>query len=74
MGVWEHMNEAVLLSNRLTGTPVTFGSPMAYTELSRSFGIYIPYFRYQYVNDRVGDPVNIIQGLYYGPSVGIGID
>jgi hypothetical protein len=26
------------------------------------------------VNDRVGDPVNIINGLFYGPSVGVRID
>jgi hypothetical protein len=71
---WEFMNEAVLLSNHLVATPVTYNSPMAYTQLARKFGIYHPYFRYQYVNDRIGDPVNILQGLYYGPSVGIRID
>ena len=47
---------------------------MAYTQVSRGFGIYRPYFRYQYVNDRNGDPVNILHGLYYGPSAGIRID
>lgn len=71
---WEFLNEAVLLSNRLVGTPLIFRSPMAYTQISRKFGIYRPYFRYQYVNDRPGDPVNIIQGLYYGPSIGIRTD
>jgi hypothetical protein len=71
---WEFLNEAVLLSNHLVGTPVTFRSPMAYTQVSRKFGIYRPYFRYQYVNDRVGDPVNVLQGLYYGPSIGLRID
>ncbi len=71
---WEFMNEAVLLSNHLEGTSATYRSPMAYTQLSRKFGIYHPYFRYQYVNDRIGDPVNILQGLNYGPSVGIRID
>jgi hypothetical protein len=71
---WEFLNEGVLLSNHLTGTPITFRSPMAYTQLSRKFGIYHPYFRYQYVNDRIGDPVNILQGLFYGPSVGVRID
>jgi hypothetical protein len=71
---WEFLNEAVLLSNHLAGTPVTYRSPMAYTQISRKFGIYRPYFRYQYVNDRRGDPVNVISGLYYGPSVGVRID
>jgi hypothetical protein len=71
---WEFFNEAVLLSNHLAGTPITFNSPMAYTQLSRKFGLYRPYFRYQYVNARVGDPVNILQGLFYGPSVGVRMD
>jgi hypothetical protein len=26
------------------------------------------------VNDHIGDPVNILQGLFYGPSVGIRVD
>jgi hypothetical protein len=71
---WEFLNEAVLLNNHLDSTPVTFRNPMAYTQLSRKFGMYHPYFRYQYVNDRVGDPVNIIQGLFYGPSIGLRMD
>ncbi len=71
---WEFMNEAVLLTNHLVGTPLTYKSPMAYTQLSRKFGIYRPYFRYQYLNDRLGDPVNVLQGLFYGPSVGIRVD
>jgi hypothetical protein len=71
---WEFMTEAVLLSNRLVGTPLIYRSPMAYTQLSRKVGIYHPYFRYQYVNDRIGDRVNILQGLYHGPSAGIRID
>jgi hypothetical protein len=71
---WEFLNEAVLLTNQLVGTPLTFKSPMAYTQVSRKYGIYRPYLRYQYVDDRVGDPVNILQGLFYGPSVGVRID
>src|SRR5581483_5075112 len=71
---WEFLNEAVLLTNHVVGTPLYYRSPMAYTQIARKFRIYSPYFRYQYVNDRVGDPLNIIQGRYYGPSVGIRID
>jgi hypothetical protein len=71
---WEFLNEAVLLSNHLDSTGLTFRSPMAYTQVGRKFGIYRPYFRYQYVNDRMGDPVNILQGIYYGPSVGLRMD
>ena len=72
---WEFMNEAVLLSNHVTGTPAPFRSPMAYTQLARKFGrIYKPYFRYQYVSDSMKDPVNLLKGTYYGPSIGLRID
>ena len=47
---------------------------MAYTQFARKFGIYQPYFRYQYVHDNVNDPVNLLVGKYYGPSVGLRID
>src|SRR5579862_6462821 len=71
---WEFLSEAVLLSNHLLGTPRPFRSPMAYTQLARKFGIYRPYFRYQYISDNVKDPVNILKGTYYGPSIGIRVD
>ncbi|MGA2597035.1 MAG: hypothetical protein ABSH09_08580 [Bryobacteraceae bacterium] len=71
---WEFFTEAVLLSNHFTGTSQSFRSPMAYTQLARAFGIYKPYFRYQYVRDNVNDPVNLLKGTYYGPSIGMRID
>jgi hypothetical protein len=71
---WELLNEAVMLSNHLSGAPAAFRSPMAYTQIARAFGIYKPYFRYQYVHDNVQDPVNLLQGKYYGPSIGLRID
>jgi len=71
---WEFLTEGVLLSNRLTGTPGAFRSPMAYTQIAHKFGIYKPYFRYQYVRDSLNDPVNILKGTYYGPSLGLRID
>jgi hypothetical protein len=71
---WEFFNEAVLLSNHVMGMSEPFRSPMAYTQVARKFGIYKPYFRYQYVKDNVNDPVNILKGTYYGPSVGMRVD
>jgi hypothetical protein len=71
---WEFLNEAVLLSNHVTGVPRPFRSPMAYTQIARAFGIYKPYFRYQYVSDNEQDPVNILKGTFYGPSIGLRID
>jgi len=72
--VWEFLNEAVLLTNHITGTAQSYRSPMAYTQVARTFGIYKPYFRYQYVSDSVKDPVNLLKGTYYGPSIGMRID
>ncbi len=71
---WEFMTEAVLLSNHLEGTTQSFRSPMAYTQVAREFGIYKPYFRYQYVRDNAQDPINLLRGTYYGPSIGMRID
>ncbi len=71
---WEFLNEAVLLSNNQDGTIKPFRSPMTYIQAARKFGIYKPYFRYQYVRDHVGDPLNLLEGTYYGPSVGLRID
>ncbi len=71
---WEFMNEGVMLSNHLTGSFAPYRSPMAYSQIARKFGIYKPYFRYQYVRDNVNDPINILKGTYYGPSVGMRVD
>ena len=71
---WEFLNEAVLMTNDLKGDPNLFRSPMSYIQVARKFGIYKPYFRYQYVRDHVGDPVNYLEGTYYGPSAGLRID
>jgi hypothetical protein len=71
---WEFLNEAVMLSNNQDGTPRPFRSPMSYIQMARKFGIYKPYFRYQYVRDHLGDPLNLLEGTYYGPSAGVRID
>jgi hypothetical protein len=71
---WEFLNEAVLLTNKQDGIIAPFRSPMSYIQAARKFGIYKPYFRYQYVRDHLGDPLNLLQGTYYGPSVGLRID
>jgi hypothetical protein len=71
---WEFLNEAVLLTNTQDGIIAPFRSPMSYIQAARKFGIYKPYFRYQYVRDHVGDPLNLLEGTYYGPSVGLRID
>ncbi len=67
---WEFMNEGVLLTNHMESGR-TFNTPLAYTQLSRKFGVVRPYVRYQFVNSPMGDPVNVYNGLYMGPSLGM---
>ena len=72
--VWEIMNEAVLVTNKISGTDLVYHTPLMYTQISRAFGRYRPYFRYQYVNSPSDDPVNIFTGRYMGPSAGLRMD
>ena len=71
---WELLNEAVLLHNKMDGAAKSFNSPLSYAQISRKFGVYRPYFRFQYVNVPNNDPVNIFTGRYDGPSVGLRMD
>jgi hypothetical protein len=72
--VWEFMNELVVQRNRPDGQNRTFNTPLAYTQISRKFGKYRPYFRYQYVNVPSGDPIYAAVGRYDGPSAGMRFD
>ena len=68
---WEFLNDAVLLNNRIEGQNHIFRTPMMYTQISHKFGAYRPFFRYQYVNSPLNDPVNSYLGRMTGPSVGV---
>jgi hypothetical protein len=53
-----------------------FDTPGFYTQVSKLFGSYRPYFRYQYVNASDNEPVfgpiyNVPVGRQQGPSVGL---
>jgi len=71
---WEFMNEGVILMNRINGQQKIYNTPLLYSQVSRRFGAYRPYFRYQYVNSPLKDPVNIYTGRYEGPSFGLRMD
>ena len=56
-----------------------FNTPGFYTQISRGFGSFRPYFRYQYVNATNNEPIffpvyNVSVGLQHGPSVGVRYD
>jgi hypothetical protein len=72
---FEWLNEFVLIRDTPVGSRV-FNTPGFYTQISKLFGSYRPYFRYQYVNANNNEPVfgpiyNTPVGLQQGPSVGV---
>jgi hypothetical protein len=70
---FEWLNEAVLVRHAPEGLRV-FNTPGFYTQISKQFGAYRPYFRYQYVNAADSEPVFPEVGLRQGPSVGLRFD
>ena len=71
---WEFLNEAVLMNNQVAHSDLSYHTPLMYTQVSRAFGKYRPYFRYQYVNVPTADPISIFNGRYQGPSFGLRMD
>lgn len=56
---YEFLNEALLVRHAATqaAPPGIFHTPGFYTQFSRRFGKYRPYYRYSYVNAGVAEPV-----------------
>ena len=71
---FEWLNEALLLRHAPQGTSRVFDTPGFYTQVSKRFGSYRPYVRYQYVNASQSEPVFSDVGLRHGPSVGLRYD
>jgi hypothetical protein len=71
---WEIFNEAEWMNHKSVGLPKTYNTPFAFTQVSRKFGVYRPYFRFQYVNVPADDPFNSFRGRYEGPSFGLRMD
>ena len=71
---YEWLNEAVLIRHAPQGLGAIFNTPGFYTQISRRFGPYQPYFRYQYINVGQREPVFPEVGLRQGPSVGLRYD
>jgi hypothetical protein len=79
---YELLNEGMLVrhSGSLTGAPGIFHTPGFYTQFSRRFGKYRPYFRYSYVNAGVAEPIygdpadGPIVGRRNGPTFGLRFD
>jgi hypothetical protein len=70
---YEWLNEAMLIRNA-AASGRTFNTGGGYTQISRQWGKYRPYLRYQYVNVPVSDPIFGDVGLRHGPSLGLRFD
>jgi hypothetical protein len=76
---YECLNEGMLVSHKLPGG-ATFRTAGFYTQFSRRFGHYRPYFRYSYVNAPADDPIYgnpaeiPLVGRINGPTVGLRYD
>ena len=71
---FEWLNEALVVRHTPDGTSRLFNTPGFYTQLSKQYGPYRPYFRYQYVNAPSDEPLFPDVGLRHGPSVGLRYD
>ena len=74
---YQWLNEALLVRQAPRGPSPspTVNIPGFYTQISKRFGAFTPYFRYQYVNAPLNGPVFYTNvGLQYGPSVGLRYD
>jgi hypothetical protein len=79
---YEILNEGEVIRHvgTIEGGPGTFNTPAFYTQFSRAFGKYRPYFRYQYFNAGATDPIygnpalGLSLGRRNGPSLGLRFD
>jgi hypothetical protein len=71
---FEWLNEVLVIRHAPFGLSHVFETPGFYTQLSKQFGSYRPYFRYQYLNESDQEPVFPDIGLRHGPSVGLRYD
>ena len=79
---YEFLNEAMLVrhSGSSTGAPGIYHTPAFYTQVSRRFGSYRPYFRYAYINAGVNEPIygdpedGEVVGRRNGPTLGLRYD
>ena len=71
---FEWLNEVVLVRHSPQGTSHVFDTPGFYTQISKRWGSYRPYFRYQYINAPNNEPIFPDVRLRAGPSVGLRYD
>ena len=70
---FEWLNEALVVRHTPEGGH-TYETPGWYSQISRRFGSYRPYFRYQYINASPNEPIFPDIALRAGPSAGLRYD
>ena len=70
---FEWLNEALVVRHSVENGHL-FDTPGWYSQISRRFGAYRPYFRYQYINASSHEPIFPDIGLRAGPSAGLRYD
>ena len=74
---WEILNEGFILRHEPRNSGHSYYSTAFFNQLSRSYGPYRPYVRFQYLNASDHDPVMGLihaNGLRYGPAFGVRYD
>ena len=71
---FEWLNEVLDIRHAPDGSSRVFNTPGFYSQISKRWGSYRPYFRYQYVNGSDTEPVFPDVGLRHGPSAGLRFD
>lgn len=71
---FEFLNEAVWMRHTIDGLATDTNTPGFYSQISRKFGDYRPYFRYEYLNVPFSDPLYSTVGLLHGPKAGLRYD
>lgn len=70
---FEWLNEALVIRHTPEGGH-TYETPGWYSQISRRFGSYRPYFRYQYINASPNEPIFPDIALRAGPQAGLRYD
>lgn len=71
---FEWLNEVLDIRHSPKGLGHTFQTPSFYSQISERFGLFRPYFRYDYTNVSPNEPIFADVGLRSGPSIGVRYD
>jgi hypothetical protein len=69
----EFLNEGFLIRHIYEQSSLAFNMPAFYSQISKQFGRFRPFFRYQYINANEESVFNDV-ALRYGPSFGVRYD